>query len=314
MIFLPLVNTHGMLKKAYEGKYAVGAFNVSNMEVIQGITRACKDLNSPVILQVSPSAINYAGMDYLVNLVKVAIDETSLPIALHLDHGNNFEICKKCIDNGFSSVMIDGSSLSYEENINLTKEVASYAHERGITVEAELGRLSGLEDDIQVKENEAFFTDPAQAEDFISKTKVNSLAIAIGTSHGAYKFKPNQKPKLRFDILEEIEKRIPGFPIVLHGASSVIPEFVTTINNHGGNIPGAIGVPEKMLKKASEMAVCKINVDSDIRLTMTAAIRKYFFDHPEQFDPRKYLFSARDAIYQVVYDKISNIFGSANKI
>lgn len=311
---MPLVNTKDMFKKAYEGNYSVGAFNVNNMEIIQAITHACKDLRSPVILQVSSSAIKYAGIDYLVEMVKVAIDETSLPIALHLDHGSSFEICKQCIDKGFSSVMIDGSSLSYEDNIEVTRKVVSYAHERNVTVEAELGRLAGIEDKVQVNEDDACFTDPAQAEDFVSKTNIDSLAIAIGTSHGAYKFKPNQKPQLRFDILEQVAKRLPRFPIVLHGASSVVPEFISTINSYGGNIPNAIGIPESMLKKASEMAVCKINVDSDIRLAMTAAIRKHLSENPENFDPRKYLSSAKDAIYKTVSEKITNIFGSADKI
>lgn len=311
---MPLVNTKDMFKKAYDEKYAIGAFNVNNMEIIQAITSACKDLNSPVILQASSGALNYAGIDYIVELVNLATEETSLPIALHLDHGSSFEICKKCIDNGFTSVMIDGSSLSYEENIEVTKEVVSYAHERNVTVEAELGRLAGIEDNVKVSEDDAFFTDPSQAEDFVSKTNVDSLAIAIGTSHGAYKFKPSQKPQLRFDILEEVSKRLPGFPIVLHGASSVIPEFVSTINSHGGNIPDAIGIPESMLKKASEMAVCKINVDSDIRLAITAAIRKHFSEHPEHFDPRKYLSPAKDAIYNMVSKKIVNIFGSSDKV
>lgn len=310
---MPLVNTKDMFKKAYKEKYAIGAFNVNNMEIIQAISNACKDLNSPVILQASSGALDYAGIDYIVNLVNVAISETSLPIALHLDHGSNFEICKKCIDNGFTSVMIDGSSLSYEENVEVTKKVVSYAHERNVTVEAELGRLAGIEDNVKVTEDDAFFTDPSEAEDFVSKTNVDSLAIAIGTSHGAYKFKPSQKPQLRFDILEEVAKRLPGFPIVLHGASSVVPEFVSTINSHGGNIPDAIGIPESMLKKASQMAVCKINVDSDIRLAMTAAIRKHFAEHPEQFDPRKYLSPAREAIYKMVSEKILNVFGSKGK-
>lgn len=310
---MALVNTKEMFKKAYKEKYAIGAFNVNNMEIIQAISNACKDLNSPVILQASSGALDYAGIDYIVKLVKVAANETSLPIALHLDHGSNFEICKKCIDNGFTSVMIDGSSLSYEENVEVTKKVVSYAHERNVTVEAELGRLAGIEDNVKVAEDDAFFTDPSEAEDFVSKTNVDSLAIAIGTSHGAYKFKPSQKPQLRFDILEEVAKRLPGFPIVLHGASSVVPKFVSTINQNGGNIPDAIGIPESMLKKASQMAVCKINVDSDIRLAMTAAIRKHFAEHPEHFDPRKYLSPAREAIYKMVSEKIINIFGSKGK-
>ena len=310
---MPLVNTKEMFKKAYEGKYAIGAFNVNNMEIVQGITRACKDLNSPFILQVSAGARKYASHNYLTKLVEAAVLETPQPIALHLDHGDSFELCKSCIDGGFTSVMIDGSHLSYEENIALSKKVVEYAHPRNVTVEAELGRLAGIEDDVNVNDKDASYTNPAQVEDFVTRTGVDSLAIAIGTSHGAYKFKPGQKPQLRFDILEEVEKRLPNFPIVLHGASSVIPEFVHMINEHGGKMPDAIGIPEDMLRKAAQMAVCKINIDSDLRLAMTATIRKHFDENPSHFDPRQYLAPASEAIYEMVSRKITNVLGSANK-
>lgn len=312
-VFMPLVNTKEMFKKAYEGKYAIGAFNVNNMEIVQGITRACKDLNSPFILQVSAGARKYASHNYLTKLVEAAVLETPQPIALHLDHGDSFELCKSCIDGGFTSVMIDGSHLSYEENVALSKKVVEYAHPRNVTVEAELGRLAGIEDDVNVNDKDASYTNPAQVEDFVTRTGVDSLAIAIGTSHGAYKFKPGQKPQLRFDILEEVEKRLPNFPIVLHGASSVIPEFVHMINEHGGKMPDAIGIPEDMLRKAAQMAVCKINIDSDLRLAMTATIRKHFDENPSHFDPRQYLAPAREAIYEMVSRKITNVLGSANK-
>ena len=310
---MPFVNTKEMFKKAYEGKYAIGAFNVNNMEIVQGITRACKDLNSPFILQVSAGARKYASHNYLTKLVEAAVLETPQPIALHLDHGDSFELCKSCIDGGFTSVMIDGSHLSYEENVALSKKVVEYAHPRNVTVEAELGRLAGIEDDVNVNDKDASYTNPAQVEDFVTRTGVDSLAIAIGTSHGAYKFKPGQKPQLRFDILEEVEKRLPNFPIVLHGASSVIPEFVHMINEHGGKMPDAIGIPEDMLRKAAQMAVCKINIDSDLRLAMTATIRKHFDENPSHFDPRQYLAPAREAIYEMVSRKITNVLGSANK-
>lgn len=310
---MPLVNTKEMFKKAYEGKYAIGAFNVNNMEIVQGITRACKDLNSPFILQVSAGARKYASHNYLTKLVEAAVLETPQPIVLHLDHGDSFELCKSCIDGGFTSVMIDGSHLSYEENVALSKKVVEYAHPRNVTVEAELGRLAGIEDDVSVNDKDASYTNPAQVEDFVTRTGVDSLAIAIGTSHGAYKFKPGQKPQLRFDILEEVEKRLPNFPIVLHGASSVIPEFVHMINEHGGKMPDAIGIPEDMLRKAAQMAVCKINIDSDLRLAMTATIRKHFDENPSHFDPRQYLAPAREAIYEMVSRKITNVLGSANK-
>lgn len=310
---MSLVNTKEMLKKAYKENYAVGAFNVNNMEIVQGITKACKELNSPVILQVSAGARKYASHTYLMKLLEAAVIETPVPIALHLDHGDSFELCKSCIDGGFTSVMIDGSSLKYEENIELAKRVVDYAHPRNVTVEAELGRLAGIEDEVNVSKESASYTDPAQVEDFVKRTGVDSLAIAIGTSHGAYKFKPGQNPQLRFDILQEIEKRIPNFPIVLHGASSVIPEFVDMINENGGKMPDAVGIPEEMLRKAAKMAVCKINIDSDLRLAMTGTIRKYLNENPAHFDPRQYLKPAREAIYSMVSHKIKNVLGSANK-
>ncbi len=276
-----------MFKRAYEEGYAIGAFNVNNMEIVQGITEACKELNAPVILQVSAGARKYANHTYLTKLVEAAEIETGLPIALHLDHGSSFELCKDCIDGGFTSVMIDGSHLPYEENVELAKKVADYAHPRNVTVEAELGRLAGIEDAVNVSAADASYTDPAQVQDFVERTGVDSLAIAIGTSHGAYKFKPGQKPQLRFDILKEVSDRLPGFPIVLHGASSVIPEYVEMINQFGGEMPDAIGIPEDMLREAAKMAVCKINVDSDLRLAMTAAVRKYLAENPSHFDPRQ---------------------------
>lgn len=310
---MSLTNTTDMFKKAYAEGYAIGAFNVNNMEIVQGITQACQKLNSPVILQVSAGARKYAKHNYLIKLVEAALLETDVPIALHLDHGDSFELCKNCIDGGFSSVMIDASHMPYEENIKVSKQVAEYAHAHGVTVEAELGRLEGIEDDVNVSAEDASYTDPSQVEDFVTRTGVDSLAIAIGTSHGAYKFKPGQKPTLRLDILEEIEKRLPEFPIVLHGASSVIPEFVETINKYGGNMPNAIGVPENMLREAAKRAVCKINVDSDLRLAMTATIRKHLAENPSHFDPRQYLAPAREAIQKIVEHKIECVLGSANK-
>jgi fructose-bisphosphate aldolase class II len=304
-----------MFRKAYEDGYAIGAFNVNNMEIIQGITSAAKALNSPLILQVSAGARKYASHTYLVKLVEAALIETDLPIALHLDHGDSFELCKSVIDGGFTSVMIDGSHLTYEENVALTSQVVEYAHSRSpeVTVEAELGRLEGVEDDIAVSAEEASYTKPEQVEDFVKRTGCDSLAIAIGTSHGAYKFKPGQKPALRFDILKDVERRLPGFPIVLHGASSVIPEFVQKINEFGGKMPDAIGIPEAMLREAAGMAVCKINIDSDLRLAMTATIREYFHDNPGHFDPRQYLGPARQAIADMVSHKILHVLGSDNK-
>ncbi|MBO5106419.1 MAG: class II fructose-1,6-bisphosphate aldolase [Clostridia bacterium] len=310
---MPLVNTKEMFKKAYEGGYAIGAFNVNNMEIIQGITEAGKALNAPMILQVSAGARKYANHTYLVKLVEAAVEETGLPIALHLDHGDSFELCKSCIDGGFTSVMIDGSHLDYEENVALTKKVVDYAHAHGVTVEGELGQLAGIEDDVNVSAEDASFTDPDQVEDFVTRTGVDSLAIAIGTSHGAYKFKPGQNPQLRFDILEEVSKRLPGFPIVLHGASSVVPEFVEMVNTYGGKMPDAIGIPEDMLRKAATMAVCKINIDSDLRLAMTGAIRKHFAESPEHFDPRQYLGDGRTAIKGMVEHKIKNVLGCNDK-
>ena len=310
---MPLVTTTEMFRKAYDGGYAIGAFNVNNMEIVQGITEAAKELNSPLILQVSSGARKYANHTYLVKLVEAALIETDLPIALHLDHGDTFELCKSCIDGGFSSVMIDGSHHSFEDNIALTKQVVDYAHAHGVVVEGELGRLAGIEDKVNVSAEDASYTRPEEVEEFVSRTGVDSLAIAIGTSHGAYKFKPGQKPQLRFDILEEVSKRLPGFPIVLHGASSVIPEFVEMINANGGNMPDAIGIPEDMLRQAAKMAVCKINIDSDLRLAMTGTIRKYFHDHPDHFDPRQYLGPARTAIKEMVKHKITDVLGSVDK-
>ncbi len=310
---MPLVTTTEMFKKAYEGGYAIGAFNVNNMEIIQGITRAAKKLDAPVILQVSSGARKYASHGYLVAMVKAAAEETGLPIALHLDHGPDFETCKACIDGGFTSVMIDGSSLPYEENVALTKMVVEYAHAHGVVVEGELGTLAGVEDEVVVESGKESYTNPDQVLDFVTRTGVDSLAIAIGTSHGAYKFKPGQKPQLRFDILKEVEKRLPGFPIVLHGASSVNQDDIKTINQYGGQMPDAIGIPEEMLRQASSMAVCKINVDSDIRIAMTAAIRKHFAENPADFDPRKYLTPARDAVEAVVSHKIETVLGCGGK-
>ncbi|CDA13118.1 fructose-1 6-bisphosphate aldolase class II [Anaerotruncus sp. CAG:528] len=310
---MPLVTTKEMFKKAYEGGYAIGAFNVNNMEIVQGITRAAKKLNAPVILQCSAGARKYASHGYLVAMVKAAAEETGLPIALHLDHGPNFETCKDCIDGGFTSVMIDGSSLPFEENIAVTKKVVEYAHAHGVVVEGELGTLAGVEDDVHVDADDAFYTSPEEAYEFVKATGVDSLAIAIGTSHGAYKFKPGQNPELRFDILNEVSEKLPGFPIVLHGASSVNQDHIKIINEFGGQMPDAIGIPEDMLRKASSLAVCKINVDSDIRIAMTAALRKHLSENPTQFDPRQYLTPARDLIQEVVEHKIKDVFGSDNK-
>ena len=310
---MPLVTTKEMFEKAYKGGYAIGAFNVNNMEIIQGITEAAKEENAPLILQVSSGARKYAKHTYLVKLVEAAIEDTGLPICLHLDHGDTFELCKSCIDGGFTSVMIDGSHFPFEENVELTKKVVEYAHDHGVVVEGELGRLAGIEDAVNVSAKDASYTDPDQVQEFVERTGVDSLAIAIGTSHGAYKFKPGQKPQLRFDILEEVEKRLPGFPIVLHGASSVIPKYVKIINDNGGRMPDAIGIPEDMLRKAASMAVCKINIDSDLRLAMTAAIRQHFNEHPEHFDPRQYLAPGRDNIRELVKHKIVDVLGCNGK-
>ncbi|MHB1452418.1 MAG: class II fructose-1,6-bisphosphate aldolase [Saccharofermentanales bacterium] len=310
---MPLVTTKEMFQKAYEGGYAIGAFNVNNMEIIQGITEAAKEVNAPLILQVSAGARKYANHTYLMKLIEAAVIETGLPICVHLDHGDTFELCKSCIDGGFTSVMIDGSHHSYEDNVALTRQVVEYAHARGVVVEGELGRLAGIEDAVNVNAADASYTDPDQVYDFVTRTGVDSLAIAIGTSHGAFKFKPGTKPQLRFDILEEVQKKLPGFPIVLHGASSVIPELVAMINSNGGKMPDAIGIPEEMLRQAAKMAVCKINIDSDLRLAMTASIRKYFNDHPEHFDPRQYLAPARTAIKDLVKNKLVNVLGCNDK-
>ena len=310
---MPIVSTKEMFQKAYDGGYAIGAFNVNNMEIVQGITEAAAEVNSPLILQVSAGARKYAKHVYLLKLVEAAVEDTGLPIALHLDHGADFEICKSCIDGGFTSVMIDASSKSFEDNIALTKQVVEYAHDHGVVVEAELGTLAGVEDEVKVSAEDSSYTRPDDVEEFVSRTGCDSLAIAIGTSHGAYKFKPGTKPQLRFDILEEVSKRLPGFPIVLHGASSVIPKYVDIINANGGALVDAIGVPEDMLRKAATMAVCKINIDSDLRLAMTAGIRQHFNEHPEHFDPRQYLTVGRDYIRELVKDKIVNVLGSDGK-
>lgn len=310
---MALVTSTEMFKKAYAGGYAIGAFNVNNMEIIQGITEAAAEVRAPLILQVSAGARKYANHTYLMKLVEAAEIETGLPICLHLDHGDSFELCKSCIDGGFTSVMIDGSKQSFEDNIKLTAEVVAYAHSKGVTVEGELGRLAGIEDDVNVSDKDASYTRPEEVEEFVNRTGVDSLAIAIGTSHGAYKFKPGQKPQLRFDILEEVGKRLPNFPIVLHGASSVIPEYVEMINAYGGNMPDAIGVPEDMLRKAASMAVCKINIDSDLRLAMTGTVRKHLAEHPEHFDPRQYLKPARANIKELVKHKLINVLGCDGK-
>ena len=310
---MPIVTTKEMFQKAYAGGYAVGAFNVNNMEIIQGITEAAGELNAPVILQVSKGARSYANHTYLVKLVEAAAKENDIPIALHLDHGDSFELCKSCIDGGFTSVMIDASSKPFAENIELTRKVVEYAHDHGVVVEAELGTLAGVEDDVVVEHGAEMFTRPEEVEEFVSKTGCDSLAIAIGTSHGAYKFKPGTKPQLRFDVLEECAKRLPGFPIVLHGASSVPQNFVEEINKYGGSMPGAIGIPEEQLAQAAKLAVCKINIDSDIRLAMTASVRKYMAEHPDHFDPRQWLKPARQAVKDMVTHKIVNVLGCNGK-
>lgn len=311
---MPIVTSTEMFKKAYEGGYAIGAFNVNNMEIIQGITEAAAEENSPVILQVSAGARKYAKHVYLMKLIEAAAEDTGLPICVHLDHGESFEVCKSCIDGGFTSVMIDGSKHTFEENIRITREVVQYAHDRGVVVEGELGRLEGVEDDVTVSAEESSYTDPDQVEEFVRETGVDSLAVAIGTSHGAFKFKPGQEPLLRFDILEEIERRLPGFPIVLHGASSVIPKYVDAINASGGALKSAIGIPEDMLRQATKMAVCKINIDSDLRLAMTAGVREYLAGHPEAFDPRSYLIPGRENIKELVRSKIVNVLGSGGMV
>ena len=320
---MPLVTTTEMFKKAYDGGYAIGAFNVNNMEIVQGITEAAKEVNAPLILQVSKGARAYANHTYLTKLVEAAVIEPGLPIALHLDHGDSFETCKSCIDGGFTSVMIDASSKPFAENIEITKKVVEYAHDHGVVVEAELGSLAGVEDEVNVSAEDSSYTRPEEVEEFVTKTGCDSLAIAIGTSHGAYKFKPEQctlneqgilvPPALRFDILEDVSRRLPGFPIVLHGSSSVPQNFVKMINENGGNMPGAVGVPEDQLRKAASMSVCKINIDSDLRLAMTGTVREYFAQHPDHFDPRQYLKPARTAIKEMVKHKLINVLGCDGK-
>ena len=311
---MPIVTSTEMFKKAYEGGYAVGAFNVNNMEIIQGITEAAAETRSPIVLQVSAGARKYAKHVYLMKLIEAAEADTGLPICVHLDHGADFEVCKSCIDGGFTSVMIDGSHFDFEENIRITKQVVDYAHDHGVVVEGELGRLAGIEDDVNVSAADSSYTDPNQVEEFVRATGVDSLAIAIGTSHGAYKFKPGTNPQLRFDILEEVSKRLPGFPIVLHGASSVTQSYVETINANGGKLVDALGVPEDQLRKAAQMAVCKINIDSDLRLAMTAGVREFVYNNPADFDPRAYLKPGRQNVKDLVKHKIINVLGSNDKI
>ena len=308
---MPLVTTKDMFEKSMKEHFAIGAFNVNNMEIVQAIVKAAADENSPIILQASSSAIKYAGIEYLKKMIESALDEYDIPLALHLDHGPDFETCKMCIDNGFSSVMIDGSKYDFEENIALTRKVVEYAHSKGVVVEAELGKLAGIEDDVNVSASDAMYTDPDQAKEFVDRTSCDSLAIAIGTSHGAYKFKG--EAKLRFDILANVKQKLPNTPIVLHGASTVIPELVEMCNKYGGDIPGAKGVPDEILHEASISGVSKINVDTDLRLAMTAAITKTFAEDPAVFDPRKYLGNARTLIEEVVKHKIRDVFGSSNK-
>ena len=308
---MSLVTTKNMFEKSIAEKFAVGAFNINNMEFVQGIMDAAAEENAPVILQTSSSAIKYARIPYLRKMIEAGLEEHDIPVALHLDHGPDFETCKLCVDNGYTSVMFDGSKYDFEKNIELTKQVVDYAHEHGVVVEAELGKLAGVEDDVNVAENDAMYTDPEQALEFVQRTGCDSLAIAIGTSHGAYKFKG--EPRLRFDILEKVKELMPNVPIVLHGASTVIPEYVEMCNKYGGNMPGAKGVPDEMLHEASKRGVSKINVDTDLRLAMTAAIRKVFVETPEQFDPRKYLGPGRDFIKETVKHKIRDVFGSSNK-
>ena len=309
---MPIVTTKEMFRKAYEGGYAVGAFNVNNMEIVQGITEAAAEVKAPVILQVSRGARAYANHTYLVKLVEAAEQETGLPIALHLDHGDSFELCKSCIDGGFTSVMIDGSSKSFEDNIALTRQVVEYAHAHGVVVEAELGKLAGVEDNIKVDARSATFTDPDEAAEFVERTGVDSLAIAIGTSHGAYKFKG--EPYLDFERLKTIHKLIPDTPLVLHGASTVLKEFVDKCNQYGGNIPGAQGVPEAMITEAAKYGICKVNIDTDLRLAMTAEVRKFIAENPAEFDPRKYLGPGRDAIQAMVQHKIKNVLNASNTL
>ncbi len=316
---MAIVTSKEMFEKAYKGGYAIGAFNVNNMEIIQGITEAAMEEHAPLILQVSKGARSYAKHVYLMKLIEAAVQDAEqsagfdLPICVHLDHGDSFELCKSCIDGGFTSVMIDASSRPFEENIAVTKQVVQYAHDHGVVVEAELGTLAGIEDEVNVSAEDSSYTRPEDVQEFVERTGCDSLAIAIGTSHGAYKFKPGTKPQLRFDILEDVSRRLPGFPIVLHGSSSVPQEFVEKINKYGGNMPGAVGVPEEQLRKAAEMAVCKINIDSDLRLAMTATVRQYFTEHPDHFDPRQYLKPARENIKVMVKHKVINVLGCNGK-
>ena len=310
---MPLVGTKEMFAKAYEGGYAIGAFNVNNMEIIQGITEAAAEEKAPLILQVSAGARNYAKPIYLTKLVEAAVYDTGLPIALHLDHGADFEVCRSCIDSGFTSVMIDGSKYDFEDNIALTRQVVEYAHAHGVCVEGELGTLAGIEDDVNVSAEDSSYTRPEQVQEFVERTGVDSLAIAIGTSHGAYKFKPGPKPELRFDILKEVEERLPGFPIVLHGSSSVPQEWVKIVNEFGGQMPDAIGIPEELLREAAKMAVCKINIDSDLRLVCTGSGRQHLIEHPDHFDPRQYLKPARENIKEMVRHKIVDVLGCNGK-
>ena len=310
---MPLVTSTEMFKKAYNGGYAVGAFNVNNMEIVQGIVEAANELRSPVILQASAGARKYAKNAYLMHLVAAAVETTDIPIVMHLDHGADFATCKDCVDSGFTSVMIDYSGHSFEENVAESKRVAEYAHEHGVVVEAELGTLSGVEDDVNVADDKAQYTDPDQVEEFVKRTGVDSLAIAIGTSHGAYKFKPGQNPQLRLDILAEVSRRLPCFPIVLHGSSSVPQEYVKIINSNGGALKDAIGIPEDQLREAAKGAVCKINIDSDLRLGMTAGIRQHFMQHPDHFDPRQYITDGRQYVKDIVTHKIKYVLGSEGK-
>ena len=311
---MALVTSKEMFAKAYDGGYAIGAFNVNNMEIVQGITEACQEEHAPVILQVSKGARAYANHTYLVKLVEAAVETCpDIPIVLHLDHGPDFETCKSCIDGGFTSVMIDASSKPFAENIALTRQVVEYAHDHGVVVEAELGTLAGIEDEVNVSAEDSSYTHPEEVEEFVSKTGCDSLAIAIGTSHGAYKFKPGTKPQLRFDVLEEVSKRLPGFPIVLHGSSSVPQDYVKMINDHGGKMPNAIGVPEEQLRQAARLSVCKINIDSDLRLAMTGTIRQFMDEHPDKFDPREYLKPARANIKELVRHKLVDVLGCAGK-
>ena len=311
---MPLVTTKEMFRKAYDGGYAIGAFNVNNMEIVQGITEAAREVRAPMILQVSKGARAYANHTYLVKLVEAAVIECpEIPIALHLDHGPDFETCKACIDGGFTSVMIDGSQYDFEKNVEITRQVVEYAHEKGVVVEGELGKLAGVEDDVKVDASDAMYTHPDEVQEFVERTGVDSLAIAIGTSHGAFKFKPGQKPQLRFDILEEISRKIPDFPIVLHGASSVSQEYVKIIQENGGELADAIGIPEDMLRRAAKSAVCKINIDSDLRLAMTAGVRQVLAQKPAAFDPREYLKVGRANVKELVEHKIRNVLGSDHK-